>query len=356
MNWNFNALNFNAIRKRRIGTGAAMMAVVLSSSACQSPLVGFLMPWKAPPVPANSADSVRNPLQKQAEGAYDPRSGGQVQSLESRLKINPQDAALHVDLGRAYANYAIDDLALEQFTRALNLDPNSLDALQGLTKLARKHPEQLAALAPVARAFAEHHPNDAAALSTAGSVLDDSGDLAAAEHLYRLALDLEPRAAWLHNNLGFNLLLQGRLPEAVVELRHALKLDPTSVTTRNNLGVALARQGDPTAALRTFQESGSDRAVAHNNLAVALMEQDRLEESRAELMEALKARNLFEPALENFKLLLEKDQDRQDWLAARPFPSTSLPLPREWMRLSLPEKPAPEKSEDKAEQAPRNHP
>lgn len=150
---------------------AALIAVMLSASACQSRLVRAVAFWRhpdAPPVQSASTDPVRNALQNQAEGAFDPRTGGQVQTLESRLKLSPQDAALHVELGRAYENYAIDDLALEQFTRAMNLDPASLDALQGLTRLARKHPEQLVDLEPVARTFAQHHAASAAALSTVG--------------------------------------------------------------------------------------------------------------------------------------------------------------------------------------------
>jgi Flp pilus assembly protein TadD len=325
-----------------VGTAVTLAVVLLSSTACQSSFVRAVTFWRQPPAAPNAGDPVRNAFQNQtfqnqSEGAYDPRTGGQVQSLESRLKASPQDAALHVDLGRAYENYSIDDLALEQFERALNLDPSSVDALQGLTRLARKHPEQLAELVPVARTFLEHHPSNAAVLSTVGSLLDDSGDLVEAEKLYRHALELEPAAPWLHNNLGFNLLLQGRLADAAAELRRSLKLNPSSTVARNNLGVALARQGDRTGALKVFEETGADRATAHNNLGVALMEQDRLEESRAELMEALRSKNFFAPALENFKLLLEKDQDRLDMLEARPFQSSSLPVLREWMRLpSLP--------------------
>jgi Flp pilus assembly protein TadD len=345
------------LKNRKFSTicgGAALTVLILFSTACQSSFVRTVAFWRHPavaPGAPDASDPVRNAFQKQAEGAYDPRSSGQVQNLESRLKLSPQDAALHVELGRAYENYSIDDLALEQFTRAINLDPASLDALQGLTRLARKHPEQLADLVPVARAFADRHLANAAVLSTVGSILDDSGDLAAAEKMYRQGLELEPGAAWLHNNLGFNLLLQGRLADAAAELRRSLKLNPASAVARNNLGVALARQGDRPAALKVFEDSGADRATAHNNLAVALMEQDRLEESRAELLEALKAKNFFEPALENFKLLLEKDQDRLDMLEARPFQSAPLPLPRQWMQvpqLSLPRNVNPED--------PRTHP
>jgi tetratricopeptide (TPR) repeat protein len=347
----------------------ALGALVLSAAACQSSLVRAVAFWRHPAVAQAAppgADPVRNAFLRETEGAYDPRTGEQVQTLESRLKMTPQDAVLHVELGRAYETYSIDDLALEQFTRALNLDPNSLDALQGLTRLARKHSEQLSDLVPVALAFTEryaieHHGSSAAVLSTVGSILDDSGDLPTAEKLYRQALELEPKAPWLHNNLGFNLLLQGRAADAAAELRRSLQLNPGSEVARNNLGVALARQGDTQGALRVFQETGADRAAAHNNLAVALLEQDRLEESRAELLEALKAKNFFEPALENFKLLLERDQDRQDSLAARPFLAPvdqpfRLPAPREWMRTWQPPRVMSPVREPVREEDPRSHP
>src|SRR5258706_6978130 len=105
-------------------------------------------------------------------------------------------------------------MALDQYTRALNLDADNLEALQGLARLAHKHPAQLEDLLPVARAFVERHDRDAIAIATLASLLDEAEDLGPAERLYRRAIELDPHAAWLHNNLGFNLLLQARMADA----------------------------------------------------------------------------------------------------------------------------------------------
>jgi Tfp pilus assembly protein PilF len=309
--------------------------LVLSATACQSRFGRAVTFWKHP-TPNAQANGVNAAILKETNGAFDPRYGDpQVPTLETRLKIDPQNAAMHLELAQLYEKYSLQDMALEQYTRAYNLNPESLDALRGIARIVRHDAAKLAELLPKVRTFAEAHADNAVAIATLASLLDDVGDLAPAEKLYQRALELQPKASYLHNNLGFNLLLQGRTREAVPEFRRALELNPKSQTARNNLGVALARQGDHKAALRVLSEGGVDSATAHNNLAVALLEQDRLEESRAELMESLTARNFFQPAMENFKLLLEKDQDRQ----ARPFTAPYRPaLPLDWMR-TLPQPP-----------------
>ena len=299
-----------------------LLGLLLVTTAYQSRLVRAVTFWKsAPSVAETQQSAVRNAMSQQTEGAFNPKTDdGRFQSLESRLKLNPQDAVMHLEMARLYEKYSIADMALEQYTRAFNLNPESVDAMQGMVRTSTARTEMI----PVVRAFTERHSNDVAALSTLASLLDDTEELALAEDLYRKALEKEPRAAWLHNNLGFNLLLQGRTADAASEFRRALELNPSSQTARNNLGVALAKQGDRTAALAVFVAAGADRATAHNNLAVALLEQDRLEESRAELIEALMAKNLFQPAMENYKLVLEMDRERQ---------SLRAPLPLDWLRV-----------------------
>jgi Flp pilus assembly protein TadD len=322
-----------------------LLTMLLPATACQSRLMRTVAFWRKP-VPVvqgpQPAIGVRAAMLKQtltqgaADGSFDPRLGDpQVKKLETRMQLDPQNSAMHLELGQLYEKYSIEDMALDQYTRAFNLDAENLAALLGMTRIMRKNPEQLAEVLPRVRAYAESHGDNGLALAALASLLDDTGDLTPAEALYRRALALDSKASYLHNNLGFNLMLQGRLTDAVPQFRKALALNPQSQTARNNLGVALARQGDRQAALRVFIDAGVDRAVAHNNLAVALLEQDRLEESRAELMEALASRNFFEPALENFKLLLEKDQDRQ----SKPFTAPYKPaLPLDWMR-TLPNPP-----------------
>lgn len=282
---------------------------------------------------------VREIMARQAAGAFDPATGDRrVQLLNSKLRLDPQDAEARLELGAIYEQYSMDEPALEQFTRALNLDPESLPALLALSRVARRTPAAAAEAIPVVRAFLARHPDEAAALSALGSLLDVTGDPPAAEAAYRQGLKRLPDAAYLRNNLGFNLLLQNRLSEAIAEFRRALDLNPRSAAARNNLGLALARSGDLEAALKEFAGNGADPATAHNNLAVALLEQGELEASRAQLLKALSARSFFLPALENFRMVLDRDRDLLNLPLAVPFRPA---IPAGWM-LPLPVPPSPD--------------
>ena len=321
MNWRFGF---------RVGLVALL---ALTATGCSRSRWAFWRSARTPQTRAARAapvSPVRRAMEQQTRGAFDPVSGDRrVQSLNARLRLDPQDVEARLDLARIYESYNMEDLAREQYGRALNLDGDSAPALQGLARLARSSPGSAAETLPLVRAYLERTPGDVAALNMMGTLLDATGDLPAAEKAYRQALEQQPLAVYLHNNLGLNLAEQGRLVDAVGELRRSLELNPHSELVRNNLGSVLVRQGDARAALRLFREGGAAPAVAHNNLAAILIEQGQFEESRAELMEALQATSFFPPALENFKLLLERDRQRHALPGAVP---QRMVIPQDWMR------------------------
>jgi Flp pilus assembly protein TadD len=121
---------------------------------------------------------------------------------------------------------------------------------------------------------------------------------------HRAALALEPDSDYLHNNLGYNLLLQNRHEEAAREFERALQFNPKSVQARNNLALALANKGD--LALREWQKV-NDPASAHNNLAAVLIEQGRYTDARGQLDIALGYNRRHPAALANLKLVSELD-------------------------------------------------
>ena len=143
------------------------------------------------------------------------------------------------------------------------------------------------------------------------ALYEQGGNLAAGETALRQAIALKSDSDGLHNNLGYNLLLQKKLGPAEAEFRRALELNTTSATAHNNLGIVLARRGIFDAALEQF-ELVSDSATAHNNLAVTLLEMGKYEQSREELVKALTIRQSFAPALANFKLVQELIHSRKD--------------------------------------------
>ena len=90
---------------------------------------------------------------------------------------------------------------------------------------------------------------------------------------------LDPNNAYAHNNLGYALYLQGKLPEAIDAYRTALALPdrrgtPASAHTlaHNNLGLALQQQGDLPGAIAEYKKAirlDPNFAIAYSNLQEA---------------------------------------------------------------------------------------
>lgn len=74
----------------------------------------------------------------------------------------------------------------------------------------------------------------AEALSSLGVIHAQSGQVEQAIDHFRRALVLQPQAGHLHNNLGYALLLAGRLDAAEQALALAEEFNPTSAVTRKN--------------------------------------------------------------------------------------------------------------------------
>jgi Tfp pilus assembly protein PilF len=66
-----------------------------------------------------------------------------------------------------------------------------------------------------------------------------------AEQAFMLALQANPQAARVHNNLGYHLLQNGRNAEAIAAFERARELEPGNANTQANLAAARAKMGLP---------------------------------------------------------------------------------------------------------------
>jgi Tfp pilus assembly protein PilF len=247
--------------------------------------------------------AVREILQQQTQGAFDPLEGDRrIQTMHARLKLNPQDYAAQLELAAIYESYGLNEDAFDQYLQLLKVEASEPAAL-GLSRTARVAARSVDAL-PLVEAFAAIHPSGTS-WNEVGLLYDAAGNLKAGEIAFRNSILQDESSDRSHNNLGYNLLLQNDTAAAEVEFRRGLELNPKSATTRNNLGVLLARRGDLAGALEQFQAT-ADAATAHNNLAVVLLETGQYEQSRQELVKALAIRHYFGPALANFKLVQDR--------------------------------------------------
>jgi Flp pilus assembly protein TadD len=103
-----------------------------------------------------------------------------------------------------------------------------------------------------------------------------------------LVLLHDPLNASEHNDLGVAYESAGQLDLAAKEYRHALQLDPHRSQTRVNLGNVKSAQGswrDAEKCYRRALADSSTNADAMNNLAMALLTQNRRLDEAASLAE-----------------------------------------------------------------------
>ncbi|HME71566.1 MAG TPA: tetratricopeptide repeat protein, partial [Myxococcota bacterium] len=93
-------------------------------------------------------------------------------------------------------------------------------------------------------------PRHAEAHLNLGRLLHEAGHAAAAEAHYRLALDAKPHDGTAAFNLGVAFEDLGRDADAVAAYERALGSDPACADAHYNLGCLLEKMGRHTAALR----------------------------------------------------------------------------------------------------------
>jgi tetratricopeptide (TPR) repeat protein len=117
-------------------------------------------------------------------------------------------------------------------------------------------------------------PKFAGTHNNLGNALRMKGDVEGAIREYRLALDLDPRLAAAHDGLGDALRAKGDLEGATREHRAALQIDPKLAPAHSNLGLALSARGDVEGAIREYRlalDLDPRLAPAHYNLGNALL-------------------------------------------------------------------------------------
>jgi tetratricopeptide (TPR) repeat protein/tRNA A-37 threonylcarbamoyl transferase component Bud32 len=134
--------------------------------------------------------------------------------------INDQLAPVYSILGAIYADSGKYDLAIEQFQRALQLNPRDPDAHQKIAK-----------------------------------TFEAQGRTADAEASFQKAVALRPDYWDGHNSLGAFYSRHQQYREAAAEFRKVIELTPDNAPAYSNLGAMLNRLGDRAGALAAYEKS-----------------------------------------------------------------------------------------------------
>lgn len=283
-----------------------------------------LAPVAKPPQPA-----VRDAMQRQTRNAVIAGEGDQqVKILRQRLAIAPDANDVRVQLAERYDASGFPDVALEHIRQARTREPLNRDLLLMEVGLLRKMELPAQAAESIGNYFARNGVPDSGLQAWLGITTDEAGDLPAGERAHRAAVALSPNEDSLHNNLGYNLMLQQRHEEAATEFGTALRLNQRSDTARSNLARVMADRTegqDATGAVAHWSMT-VEPAAAHSNLAAAYIEQGQYPKAREEIAIALRYRRDYLPALRNLELVAELD--------GRPAELPSQPSESYWRRFT----------------------
>jgi tetratricopeptide (TPR) repeat protein len=213
-----------------------------------------------------------------------------VEQFQKALRIDPNDADANYNLGNALAQQGSFEEAAEQLQHALQLAPGNAMAVYDLGNVRAKQGQFDEAIEQFRKAV-KIDPELASAHYNLGSLLTQQGKFREAIAHFGQVMRLAPDDARPPYNIGRMFFLQGELDEAIRHFRLALRIDPGHVKARYDLAVVLAGQGDFEAASKEFRESLSiepNLAEAHAGLARALSAQGKKDEAVRHFQEAVR--------------------------------------------------------------------
>lgn len=186
-----------------------------------------------------------------------------ISQYQEALRICPDFLEATIKLGTQYLQMQQDQLAAEQFNKAVEINDQIVDAYIGLAiaqKLAGKLSEALATLSLAAAI----QPNSSLLLAetatlqfkvSLGESLDsqkaeESGKLMAAViQSHQQQIDQRPQNPDLHYRLGVLMMSISRINEAIKAFQSALEINPTYTRARSKLAVCLFERGQKQLAI-----------------------------------------------------------------------------------------------------------
>ncbi len=168
------------------------------------------------------------------------------------VELNPELAAARVSLGSVLILQGGEDEALTEFEAAIQLDPFSHDALEGLAKVHREKEEYSKAEKYFRKAI-QINPEDRELLDLLGNLYYRTADYKRAEETYLQSLKIAPDNVLGHESLGVVLLMVGEHERAANHLQRALEIQPTE-QAYSNLGLLYFYQGRYVESVAAYEK------------------------------------------------------------------------------------------------------
>jgi tetratricopeptide (TPR) repeat protein len=134
----------------------------------------------------------------------------------------------------------------------------------------------------------------------------------------RKAVELEPKLARAHCNLGAALLLKNQLDEAIAECRKAVELEPKDALAHYRLGLVLTemnQRDDATAEFKRAVDLDPHDALIHLEFGIGLAAKNRLDDAIAEFKIAIDLNPKLASAHNNLAIVLKAKQQLDEAIA-----------------------------------------
>jgi tetratricopeptide (TPR) repeat protein len=239
-----------------------------------------------------------------------------VQGLIDRFTepvLNPPTADSYRKRGFERLNVRDYQGAIEDYTRALELDPNSAIACNDRGVAFSSLGDQAAAIADYTKAL-QLEPNEPAYYFNRGFARFNQKDFRGAIEDYSQVIRLSPEYtdAYFHRAEAYRLL--GECQSAVDGYTEVLRANPEDAVSYNNRGLAQYELGNRQLAIEDYSQAlriNPDDAVAYFNRGVAHLGNKDFQTAIEDFNEAIRLNNQYAAAYKNRGLIRLEIGDRQ---------------------------------------------
>ena len=231
---------------------------------------------------------------------------------------NKIEAASHVKEGEAKLKEGHYEQAIEEFKKAIELDPDSADAHYSLGVAYLKTGARVEALDHLREAI-RLRPDWVEAHYSLARAYYDFGDYKSAATSFEEALRLKPDFFAAMLELGATYQHSGLHTKSVEVLRRAVLLQPDHIDAKTFLGRALLLSAQPQEAVEVLEQSvrlSPENALAYSMLGESYRSLGKFQEAQNALNQALGISPEDPVALNYLGMLLQSLERQQDAMAA----------------------------------------
>jgi len=191
-----------------------------------------------------------------------------VENYKKALSINPNYSKAHFNLAGTLQDLGKLDEAVKSYESAIQIDPNHAEAFNNLGNIFKDLNQNNAAIECYEKALALN-PNYIEVLYSLGIIFQNLGQIQQAVKHYRSLLNIKPNFSQIHYRLGTALQELGQLNDSIISYQAAIAIKPDFFEAFNNLGNLFKELNQNDDAIKSYKKALSINPVSadiHYNL------------------------------------------------------------------------------------------